>query len=297
MSPWLFVLAVSAAAAFTTGGAVDWLAARWQGPSVLARLSSGNVLPGSPGSPWWLRAVAAWPWPVRKVEGERAERAAARAGLDRYIEPGLIPDWTARLLGMAAVLGAALLALGALLGGRVAIVPVLAVVGFLGGREAAWGLLERRGAMREARVVAGLPDWLENVALAARGGLSLRQCLEVANAVGGGPLIDDARQAMARVRAGQPLRDALLDMARRYPAPEFGVAVRSLIEAESRGMPVAETAEDQVKLLRELANRHWQRRIDALPFWLSLVTIFLLLPPVFVVTLLPNLLTFLQVYR
>ena len=62
-------------------------------------------------------------------------------------------------------------------------------------------------------------------------------------------------------------------------------------------MPVAETAEDQVQLLRELANRYRQRHIDALPFWLSLITILLLLPPVFVVTLLPNVLTFLQVYR
>ncbi|PZN10986.1 MAG: hypothetical protein DIU69_06315 [Bacillota bacterium] len=175
--------------------------------------------------------------------------------------------------------------------------PLFAVLGLVVGRQAAWWFLERYGAARQARVVGGLPDWLENIALAARGGLSLRQCLEVANAVGDGALVEDTRQAMARVRAGQPLREALLELARRYTAPELGVAVRSLIEAEHRGMPVAETAEDQVQLLRELANRHRQRRIDALPFWLSLITILLLLPPVFVVTLLPNVLTFLQVYR
>ncbi|HEY8415641.1 MAG TPA: type II secretion system F family protein [Thermaerobacter sp.] len=294
----LFAVSVAAASGCAALVLSAWLAGRWQGPSPLTRLAGRGFLsvPG-PGVPRWVRLVASWPWPVRDRQEERAALLLARAGLDRYVEPRFAADWVARLRGLAGVLGAALLGAVALYLGVRLMLPVLAVLGLLVGRQAAWWFLESRGAARQARVVGGLPDWLENIALAARGGLSLRQCLEVANAVGDGALVEDTWQAMARVRAGQPLREALLELARRYTAPELGVAVRSLIEAEHRGMPVAETAEDQVQLLRELANRHRQRRIDALPFWLSLITILLLLPPVFVVTLLPNVLTFLQVYR
>ncbi|HEY8393185.1 MAG TPA: type II secretion system F family protein [Thermaerobacter sp.] len=300
MNPLLFAGAVAAASGCAALVIVDWLAGRWQGPPSFARLAArdaGTGGVGGMGAPRWVRFVASWPWPVRDRQDERAVRVLARAGLDRYLDPGLAGEWVARLRGLVGVAGAGVLAACALYSGSGLLLPVAAVAGLLGGREAAWWFLERRGAARQVRVVAGLPEWLENIALAARGGLSLRQCLEVANAVGDGPLVEDARQAMARVRGGQPLREALLELARRYTAPELSVAVRSLIEAEHRGMPVAETAEDQVQLLRELANRYRQRHIDALPFWLSLITILLLLPPVFVVTLLPNVLTFLQVYR
>ena len=286
-------------------GCLAWLLA---GIRITGRESPGDEPAWRAGSPAngslparLQHLVALWPWPAPLPPGIAADRLLARAG---WFHPGgeaAARAWLARLVGAGAVVGAAA---GAIMGGLLAALPVgtswwlaASPAGYFLGRRLVLAAVQRAGGRRSARVRAGLPEWLEDVALAARGGLSLRQAIEVANSVGRGPLVEDARLAFSRVRAGQPLREALIDLSRLYPEPDLAVSFRILVEAEARGLPLAETLEDHVRLLRDLSGRHRQRQLEALPFWLSLITMGLLLPPVFVVTLLPNVLQFLRLYR
>ena len=301
MTGWIL-----AALTATSAGAVTWWAVhrgsgalpagvRWLRTSVEGR---GFRRPGQPPLATWIDR---WPWPARPPADVDLVLLLRRAGWHRMVgDDGL--GWVCRALGVAAWTGAAggaclTLAAAATNGLRHPGWWLLPVVGYLAGRRAFLASLEAAGRRRAARVRAGLPGWLEDVALAARGGLSLRQAVEVANDVGRGPLVDDAREAFARVRAGEPLRQPLQELARLYPDPEVTVALRTLVEAEARGLPLAQTLEDQIRLMRALAARRLQRQADGLPFWLTVVTMGLLLPPVLIIVLLTNVLQFLRLYH
>ena len=301
MTGWLVAVLV----AMSAGAAAGWAVHR--GPGVLpagvrwlrTRID-GRGLP-RPTRPAWASWIERWPWPARPPADVDLVLLVRRAGWHRIVgDDGL--GWICRALGVAAWTGGAsgaclAVVVAATTGFRHAGWWLLPGVGFLAGRRVFLACLEAAGRRRAARVRAGLPGWLEDVALAARGGLNLRQAVEVANEVGHGPLVDDAREAFARVRAGEPLRRPLQELARLYPDPAVTVALRTLVEAEARGLPLAPTLDDQIRLMRALAARRLQRQADGLPFWLTVVTMGLLLPPVLIVVLLPNVLQFLRLYR
>ena len=270
-------------------GGVRWLRAGADGQGLVR-------LPRPPLVEW----IDRWPWPARPPADMDLIVLLRRAGWHRVAgDDGL--RWVCRALGLAswggAAAGGCLALAAAITGGWSPAWWLLPAAGYLAGRRGFLAGLEAAGRHRAARVRDGLPGWLEDIALAARGGLNLRQAVEVANDVGEGPLVDDAREAFARVRAGQPLRQPLLELARLYPDPEVTVALRTLVEAETRGLPLAQTLEEQVRLMRALAARRLQRHADSLPFWLTVITMGLLLPPVLVVVLLPNVLQFLRLYH
>ena len=289
-------------AALAGGAGFWWAAERWG-----RALGWWRRMGGLPAHPRLARApghlsalVERWPWPARPPADTDLILLLRRAGWHRWAPEDLM-GWACRALGLASWTGAAAGALVTFLataaGSRTLGLLLLPVVGYLGGRRIFLTALAAAGRRRANQVRRGMPGWLEDIALAARGGLSLRQAVEVANDVGEGPLIEDARDAFARIRAGQPLRLPLLELAQLYPEPEVTVALRTLVEAEARGLPLAQTLDEQVRLMRALAARQWQRQADSLPFWLTVITMGLLLPPVLVVVLLPNVIQFLRLYH
>lgn len=296
--------ALGGLAALAGGAGAWWVAGRWVETKVWWRRSLGvgrhlrhPVRWSRPRLTAW---VERWPWPARPPVDADLILLLRRAGWQRWGSEDLL-GWACRALGLAAWTGAAAGAVIALVtmmaGGLFPGGLLLPGVGYLAGRRVFLAALEAAGRRRAALVRQGLPGWLEDIALAARGGLSLRQSIEVANDVGEGPLVDDARDAFARVRSGQPLRQPLLELAQLYPEPEVTVALRTLVEAEIRGLPLAQTLDEHVRLMRALSARRWQRQADGLPFWLTVITMGFLLPPVLVVVLLPNVIQFLRLYH
>ncbi|EKP93802.1 type II secretion system F family protein [Thermaerobacter subterraneus] len=297
-----YLLAILAALA---GGTSSWWLSGWGADARqrwrrVLRMGPGRWLPGPAARPKVALWAERWPWPSRPPAGADLVLLLRRAGWHRWAGDDPLA-WACRALGAAAWSGAlagGLVALGVLAsGGFGPAAWLLPAAGYLAGRRCLLVLLAAAGRRRATRVRVGLPGWLEDIALAARGGLSLRQSIEVANDVGEGPLVDDARDAFARIRAGQPLRQPLLELAQLYPHPEVTVALRTLVEAEVRGLPLPQTLDEHVRLMRALLARRWQRQADSLPFWLTVITMGLLLPPVLVVVLLPNVIQFLRLYH
>lgn len=292
---WWFVAAVVVAVGHAAKVFGDLLArARWVAIPADGHGNAGRPRLGLYGG--LTRLIGRWPWAVGVPVTPSPAILLSRAGWLSGLDEQAARHWMEKFASFCAT-GGVLTSVALLVRAPVWMWPLVLAMGFYWGRQMAFKIVDNAGSRRAQQVLAGLPEWLEDIALAARGGLSLRQAIEVANGIGEGPLVTEARMAMINVRAGQSLRDALVQVIERYPEPELAVSIRTLLEVETRGLPLAETVEEQVQLLRALASRQRQRRIEALPVWLSLITIGLLLPPVLIVTVLPNVIQFLQLYR
>lgn len=169
---------------------------------------------------------------------ERIAQDLERAGMT--VRPR---DWTVARTGTT-VAGAFLLgllggALGALLG---------AALGWL-----AAGLYRRmRGTRRRQAFAEQLPDTLQLVVGSLRSGFSLAQAIDaVVQDSPPGPLTVELGRAMAEVRLGSDLDDALERVARRVENDDLAWAVMAIRIQRDTGGNLAEVLETTVETLRE----------------------------------------------
>ena len=162
---------------------------------------------------------------------------AARGGLLRppgwvraHLDDAALPaspetTWTAWCCATAV----AVLAGGAGAGAAAALVAAGASVA-----AAATGLAARRGTAGRM-VERDLPDALEGVAQAMRGGATTRQALAEVAAATPGRLGSELQRAMTEVRAGSGLESALLALQARRPEPAVRLAVAALLLGAEAG--------------------------------------------------------------
>lgn len=253
------------------------------------RRSAPARVPAAVGRPWWLRLLLRLPALGGLPGGEEAYAVAfARADLGEPAEAAAL--WRRELvLAASAAAAAAVLALT----GQGA-VPAT------GAAAAAAGLLaplsvrravQRRAAQRQARLLAELPAFVDLLVLGLEGGLPIRQALAVAARHAPPAWRELGGRLVARLEYGAPLERAVA-ASREGLEPGPGRAVlRALVVGERAGVDQVRLLRRQAEHARALLARRWQERVGALPVQLMLVGTLLLLPPVLVMLLLPNLLT------
>lgn len=229
---------------------------------------------------------------VLQAAGERAAASGtpwlALAGWDeqRYAQ------WLQRhLLRMTALLVAGLL-LAAAGNARAGLLLMVAAVGLLrfGGERMLRSVAERR----QRQLNAALPAFLDRFTLASRAGLTTRQALRVAAARAAGPLGELLARVIERLDLGASLPHAVqAELDGVQPGPTR-LTLALLAKSEQLGVALADVAEQQSGFVRQFTEHQLQQRIEALPTQLMLCAMFLLMPPVFVVVLMPNLLMFLR---
>jgi tight adherence protein B len=112
----------------------------------------------------------------------------------------------------------------------------------------AWRVwLERRRAKRREAFVAQLPDLARVLSNGASAGLSMVGAVDMAAAELDEPARSEMRLALAEIRVGQPIEDALERMARRMPSRELSVLVNTLVIQQRSGG-------DVVRALREMGE-------------------------------------------
>jgi len=303
----LAATAVAAAAWSLTG----FLRGGAAGERLLQRLTVADRGPGgrsgaraaSPGAASFPTATGGPRAPVPAWAG--VLRSLAPAGLGRRFGP---PDAeTAAALasrgldaadvhlgGCVLGLGLALLLGGASLAGGHGSSPwplvAAAGLGWLGPRV--W--LGRAAALHRAEVARELPRVTELLALAAESGLELPAALEMALSHSDGPVGRAFLEALAEVRAGREMGAAL-----RAAGDRLGTGpARSLVDAVVRGLelgtPVVRVLQAQAESLRVGRRQALEARIAALSMKLTLATVALFVPALLVLSVLPNLMAFLQ---
>ncbi|SEJ32778.1 type II secretion system F family protein [Demequina mangrovi] len=158
-----------------------------------------------------------------------------------------------------AVAAAAGLAIGLLLGTALAVARdagplaalLIAAAVTAAGAAAPDLLLVRRGHARAARIRAELPAIAEMLALAVVAGESVQASLARAATTSQGPLADELGTALAEVRAGRSVSDALDAAATRSDEPVLASFCAAIITALERGSPLAEVLHAQAADVRD----------------------------------------------
>ncbi len=293
MEAWLFALGVSGGVLAVLWGLhqalrVQTLAReRWR---AIWEAASGTEAPRGPSWPdrveAWVRKVRVPAWLSARVpEGKIVASGWTRS-------PHLLWAW----IWWQGQIGLALLGLTlvALAGGKLSLGAGLLLALGIG----AWSAfpvfwLHRRYQQRRRAVLRSLPDFLDLLTLTVEAGLGFEPALKYVARDFPGPWGEEVRRALQRMALGIPRTQALREAARRVDVEEARSFVEALHLAQRLGTPLGRTLRIQSRLLRMRRKQRAQVAAYTAPVRLVPALVFLFLPGLLLIYLVPPLLFFL----
>lgn len=149
-------------------------------------------------------------------------------------------------------------------------------------------------ARRRRLIAQDLPGVVDLLAACSVAGLNLTQSLQMAAARQEGALGDELRTAVRLMQAGRTAASAVRSMALRVNIPDLTALANAVVLTESLGTPVADLFRSQAAMAREQQRRRVEAAIGRLPIKFTAISTVLILPSLFILTVLPSLLTFLS---
>jgi tight adherence protein C len=224
---------------------------------------------------WAMRMRVRWRWAARGAKLLDVDERLRKAGLAGRFSPG------AFLFARGA---------GALLGGAVAIVAAPAAPGRLSwlvlfGLPAAEflapdALLERAARIRHQRLVAALPDALDQLAVSAASGRNTNVGFAEIASAGDGPLAVELAVVVAEIAVGTPQERALTSLRQRVSGSELAALVAAIERSRRYGSPLADQLRRQAGALRVDQRRAVQERAARAAPKIQLVVALVLVPSV-----------------
>jgi tight adherence protein C len=224
---------------------------------------------------WALRLRKRWRWAARGATLLDVEERLAKAGLSGRFSLGAV------LLARGA---------GALLGGLTAIVAAPAAPGRLSwlvlvglpaaGFLAPDALLERTARIRRQRLVAALPDALDQLAVSAASGRNTAAGFAEIASASEGPLAVELAVVVAEIAAGTLQERALTSLRQRVSGSELAALVAAIERSRRYGSPLADQLRRQASALRVDQRRAVQERAARAAPKIQLVVALVLVPSV-----------------
>lgn len=233
---------------------------------------------------------------VGKVQGEavrrlvpptrrkRLELIIARAGqpegytLERMVSLKMIGGIAGGLLG-ASFFAQQPSALGAL----------VLIIGPVSGFVVPEMLVSNRADARREEVRASLPDAIDQLAVTVRAGLSVDAAIVRVSTTLRGALAEELSRVVQDVQMGIARTDALKAMAERMDIPELSFFVRALVQADSLGIPVAETLASQAEEMRLKRRQRAEEQAMKLPVKILAPMTVCILPSLMIIVMGPSL--------
>lgn len=229
-----------------------------------------------------LRLVARFGSSARDVEA-RLRRAGLGTTVEQFRSEQLL--WAVGALVAGVALSAALLATRG--GSPLAMLVMCAAFAVAGAAGRDWALT-RTVRAREERIVAELPAIAEILAISVSAGEGALGALERVTRLTQGALADDLRRVLADVRAGMPLADALMEMARVAGVPPVRRFAEGVAVAVERGTPLAEVLYAQALDVREAGKRQLMETGGKKEIAMMIPVVFLILPVTVVFAVFPG---------
>jgi len=158
--------------------------------------------------------------------------------------------------------------------------PAAALLGAGLGVMAVFAELRLRAARRTGAAIGALPDTIQSLAAALQSGAALSHAFAQTAAHAPGPLGEELREAVARTRLGEPLPDALADVAARLGSEELAWVVLAIRLHTTKGGSLSPVLLTVAAALRERAELRREVRALSAEGRLSLI-VMCGLPPVF----------------
>lgn len=157
----------------------------------------------------------------------------------------------------------------------------------LGGTVLPQSALRARARQRRERIVGVLPDTLDLLAVAVRAGLGIDSAIAKVSEVTNGSLADELAVVLTEIRIGESRQNALEHMAQRLEIPEVTALVRSLLQAEQLGVPLADALATRAAEARRRRFLEIEEKAGKAPVKMLFPTVAFIFPSLFVVILAP----------
>ncbi len=283
---------------FLTIGSSILALAEVMGRRTVANLDRLKDQPGLPPGRWdylgltffrvWPRLVGAFRGTLRGERRKELEKLLARAGNPYNLSAEEF--WALKILGLGASLallaGVRLVNLTPVPAG-LWLVPLVAL-------KAPDLWLRIRVERRQRLILAQLPVVIDLILVCISGGENFHQAIRKVAGKMTGPLPEEFQRVGEEVAAGRSMVQALRAMSQRVGLRAVRSLVTALVVGETLGTPMAEILKIQADTARRERQDLIERRISSLPLKLTICTLVFFFPPIFVITVLPNLLAFVR---
>jgi tight adherence protein C len=231
--------------------------------------------------------------------GQRFSRLRGKNYRARLIAAGMYTTTPERLLGTQFLAALGLAVLWLLLTGVGGAQAWLVVLGTIGAAVLGWVLptfiVDSRARKRRDQVERGLPDLIDLLVVTLEAGLSFPQSLRLAAGKIKEPLSSEVRLTLQEQNMGLTLVEALENLLARVDTPGVRMFSRSIAQGETMGVSTGQIMRNLAIELRKRQRAYAEERAQKAPVKILFPILFLIMPALFIVILLPVMIRILDV--
>jgi tight adherence protein C len=155
-------------------------------------------------------------------------------------------------------------------------------------------VLNQKVTERRTQIERTLPDMLDLLVISVEAGLGFEQALERTTTSVPGPLSEEARRMLQEIRMGASRADALRALEERTQVDDLRGFVLAMLQADSFGISVGRILKTQADEMRIRRRQQIQERAQKMPIKMLFPLVLCVFPAIFVVLLVPGMITILD---
>jgi tight adherence protein C len=156
-------------------------------------------------------------------------------------------------------------------------------------------VVNSRARKRREQVERGLPDLIDLLVVTLEAGLSFPQSLRLASTKIKEPLASEVRLTLQEQNMGLTLVEALEHLLARIDTPGVRMFSRSISQGETMGVSTGQIMRNLAVELRKRQRAYAEERAQKAPVKILFPIMFLIMPALFIVLLLPVMITIMDV--
>jgi tight adherence protein C len=156
--------------------------------------------------------------------------------------------------------------------------------------------VRRRGEKRLGQIEHEMPDMVDALVTMVEAGVAFAGGLQLAARRFRGPLGAELRLTLQEQSMGLSMREALAHMLERANVPSMRSFVRSMIQGEELGVPIAQTLRSLAQETRKRRRQNAEERAQKAPIKMLFPLVFLIFPAMFLILLGPAVLRISSVF-
>jgi tight adherence protein C len=154
--------------------------------------------------------------------------------------------------------------------------------------------LSRKGRLRREQVDRDLPELVDLLVVTVEAGVGFTGSLRIAADRLRGPLGEELRLTLQEQNMGLSTGEALRNFGERCPTPGVRTFIRSIIQGETLGVSIGQIMRNIALEMRKRRRANAEERAQKAPVKMLFPLIFLIFPAMFVVLLVPAIITFIH---
>ena len=231
---------------------------------------------------------------------QRSSRLKGKDYRTRLIAAGMYTTTPERLVGLqflsAAILPFVWFFLARLIGLPTAFIMLTCVAAIAIGWVLPMSIVNNRAKKRREQIEKGLPDLIDLIVVTLEAGLSFPQSLRLASTKVKEPLASEVRLTLQEQNMGLTLVEALDNFLRRIDTPGVRMFARSIAQGETLGVSTGQIMRNLAIELRKRRRAYAEERAQKAPVKVLFPMLFLIMPALFVVLLVPVMIRIMEVF-